>query len=81
MKIVQINSFSNGSTGKIMMSIHKELQKQGYDSYVVWGRGRESQDNHEIYLNDKIRVYFHALMSRLTGKTGFYSKRSTKKQV
>lgn len=79
MKIVQINSFSNGSTGKIMMNIHKELQKQGFDSYVVWGRGRKSENNHEIYLNDKIGVYFHALYARLTGKVGFASKRSTKK--
>lgn len=81
MKIVQINSFSNGSTGKIMMSIHKGLQKEGHDSYVVWGRGRKSNNDHEIYMNDKIGVYFHALMSRLTGKTGFYSKKSTKKLI
>ena len=76
MKIVQINSFSNGSTGKIMMGIHNELVKKGYDSYVVWGRGRKSNNNHEIYMNNKLGVYLHALMSRLTGKTGFYSKKS-----
>ena len=79
MKIVQINSFSNGSTGKIMMSIHKELLNKGHDSYVVWGRGRKSENEHEIFLNDKIGVYRHVLSSRLTGKTGFYSKKSTKK--
>lgn len=64
-----------------MMSIHKELLKQGYDSYVVWGRGRKSSNKNEIYLNDKIGVYFHAFMSRLTGKNGFYSKRSTNKLI
>ena len=79
MKIVQINSFSNGSTGKIMMCIHKELQKSGYDSYVVWGRGRKAENEHEIYLDDKLGVYFHAIYSRLTGKTGFASKRATRK--
>lgn len=81
MKIVQINSFSNGSTGKIMMGIHNELVKKGYDSYVVWGRGRKSNNNHEIYMNNKLGVYLHALMSRLTGKTGFYSKKSTKELI
>ena len=81
MKIVQINSFSNGSTGKIMMSIHKELLKQGHESYVVWGRGRKAENEHEIFMNDKIGVYFHALYSRLTGKTGFASKRATKKLI
>ena len=79
MKIVQINSFSNGSTGKIMMNIHKELLKEGYESYVVWGRGRQAENDNEIYMNDKLGVYFHALYSRLTGKTGFASKRATKK--
>src|SRR5574344_564069 len=78
MKIVQINTFSNGSTGSIMMNIHNELQKNGVDSYVVWGRGRKSNNNHEIYMNDKIGVYFHALYSRITGNVGFASKHSTK---
>ena len=79
MKIVQINSVPNGSTGKIMMSIHNELLNRGYDSYVVWGRGRKSNCNREIYMNDKIGTYFHALYTRLTGKNGFGSKRTTKK--
>lgn len=81
MKIVQINSFSNGSTGKIMMSIHNELLNQGIESYVVWGRGRKSNNKNEIYMNDKIGVYFHALYSRITGKTGFASKRATRKLI
>jgi len=78
LKIVQINTVPNGSTGSIMMSIHKQLTKDGYDSYVVWGRGRKAENDHEIYMNDKLGVYFHVLYSRLTGKTGFASKRATK---
>lgn len=81
MKIVQINSVPNGSTGKIMMGIHKELLNEGFESYVVWGRGRKSKDSNEIYMNDKIGVYFHVIYSRLTGKTGFASKKSTKKLI
>lgn len=79
MKVVQINTFSYKSTGTIMMNIHKELQKNGIESYVVWGRGRESENDHEIYMNDKLGVYFHGLYTRLTDKTGFASKRTTKK--
>ena len=81
MKIVQINSVPNGSTGKIMFSIHNRLKELGYDSYVVWGRGRKSNNKSEIFLNDNIGVKFHALYTRLTGKTGFASKKSTKKLV
>lgn len=79
LKIVQINTVPNGSTGSIMMSIHRQLTKDGYDSYVVWGRGRKAENDHEINMNDKIGVYFHVLYSRLTGKTGFASKKATKK--
>ena len=79
MKIVQINSVPNGSTGSIMMNIHRELLNQGHESYVVWGRGRNAENDHEIYMNDKLGVYLHVLYSRLTGKHGFASKRATRK--
>lgn len=79
MKIVQINTFPNGSTGNIMMEIHRALLENSHDSYVVWGRGRKPKDNHEICINNKFDIYFHALYSRLTGKTGFASKISTKR--
>ncbi len=79
MKIVQINTFSNKSTGTIMMNIHKELIKQGYDSYVVWARGRKPENDHEIFIGDKLGILFHGLFTRLTDKTGFASKRATKK--
>ncbi len=79
MKIVQINTFSYKATGSIMMNIHKKLLDLGHDSYVVWGRGRKSKSEKEIYLNDKFGVYYHGFYTRLTDKTGFASKRSTKK--
>ena len=81
MKVVQINTVPNGSTGSIMMNIHKYLQKNGHDSYVVWGRGRKANDENEIYMNDLIGVYFHAIYSRITGKVGFGSKKATKKLI
>lgn len=79
MKIVQINTVPNGSTGSIMMSIHKSLQEDGIESYVVWGRGRKSNNKYEINMNDKIGVYLHFLYSRIMGKTGFGSRISTRK--
>lgn len=81
MKIVQINTFSNKSTGTIMMSIHDALLNEGIESYVVWGRGRKANNKNEIYMNDKLGVYCHVLYTRITGKTGFLSKRNTKKLI
>lgn len=79
MKIVHINTFHNKATGTIMMNIHKRLLKDGIESYAIWGRGRDSQNNTEIYMDNKIGVYIHGIYTRLTDKTGFASKISTKK--
>ena len=81
MKIVQINTFSNKSTGTIMMNIHKRLLSEGIESYVVWGRGRKAKDDTEIYMNDKMGIYTHVIHTRLTDKTGSYSKKSTRKLI
>ncbi len=81
MKVVQINIFPNLSTGSIMMNIHNYLLKNNVDSYVVWGRGRKENNNNEYYMDDKLGVYYHVLYTRLTDKTGFASKKSTKKLI
>lgn len=40
MKVLQVNSvYCKGSTGKIVADIHTELQKEGIDSVVCYGRG------------------------------------------
>lgn len=79
MKIVQINTFPYKATGHIMMDIHEILTEQGYDSYVCWGRGRQANNDHEIVIADNIGVKFHGIYTRLLDKTGFASRRATKK--
>jgi len=79
MKVVQINTFSNKSTGSIMMNIHSKLKEEKIESYVVWGRGRLPKEENEIFMNDKIGIYYHGLYTRITDKTGFASNHSTKK--
>lgn len=79
MKVVQINTFPYKATGHIMMDLHKILTEQGYDSYVCWGRGRQANNNHEIVITDNIGVKFHGIYTRLMDKTGFASRRATKK--
>jgi hypothetical protein len=61
MKIVQINTFSYKATGAVMMNHHKLMTSQGIDSYVVWGRGRKPENDHEISIHDYFGVLFHAL--------------------
>lgn len=79
MKIVQINTFPNKSTGNIMMNIHKELIEEGHDSYVCWGRGRNAENDHEIAIKDNWGVKLHGVYTRLFDRTGFASSHATKK--
>lgn len=81
MKIVQINHFSYKAAGGIMMNIHRSLLNDGEDSYVVWGRGRNSDNEREYYMNDNFGVKAHALYTRVTDRSGFLSKQSTNRLV
>ena len=55
------------------------LLKNGYDSYVVWGRGRNAENEREIVMKDDIGIKFHGVYTRLTDRTGFASWRATQK--
>ncbi|MFR3995538.1 MAG: glycosyltransferase [Turicibacter sp.] len=81
MKIVQINTFPYKATGTIMMNIHRRLQKEGYESYVVWGRGRTSENQYEIAILDDLGVKIHGVYTRITDKTGFASWKYTRKLI
>ena len=81
MKVIQINAVSNGSTGKIMFDIHKELLKKNIESYVVWFDGRKANGKNELFIHDVIGNIYHKIYSRFIGKQGFASKKSTKKLI
>ena len=79
MKVIQINTFSYKAAGNIMMNLHRALLNKGVDSYVVWGRGRKAQNEHEYYMDDDLGVKIHGAYTRLTDKTGFASVSATRK--
>ena len=79
MRIVHINTFPYKATGTIMLNIHHALEKNGYESYVVWGRGRRPKNRHEISIEDDLGIKLHGLYTRVTDRTGFASKRATKR--
>lgn len=81
MKIVQINTFPHKATGAIMLNIHRLLQEMGYESYVIWGRGREANPPYEYSINDNLGVKVHGLYTRLFDTTGFASWNATKKLI
>lgn len=82
MKVLFINSvYGRGSTGRIVKDLGEALEKQGHSYMVAYGRGEKLADPHCYFIGSKASVYFHAAMSRLTDRAGFYSKAATKKLV
>lgn len=81
MRIIQINTFPYKATGAIMMGIHQLLVRDGDESYVAWGRGRDSQNEHEISMKDDFGVKFHGVYTRITDKTGFASWNATRELI
>lgn len=79
LRYVQLNSFYNGSTGTIMRNLHHELTERGVDSYIFWGRRRNTISDHEQCCASKAGYLSHGAMTRLHDRMGFYSKRDTAK--
>ena len=82
MKVVQINAFyKDGSTGVIVKDLHNLSLKSGIDSYVVFSS--TSCDLDEIVnpyvMGNFVSNKLHALLSRVNGRQGYFSKSSTKK--
>ncbi len=76
-RILSINSTNRGSTGRIMTQITKLAREAGYDAYMAYARGDEPSDEKSIKIGRKVDIYWHGLVTRITGKHGFSSKRAT----
>ena len=64
MRIVQINSYSNGSTGQIANSIHTALLNSNNDSLFAYGSGPEIGTAGNTALNeiaDGAHLHFEVL--------------------
>lgn len=68
MKILQVNCvYNKGSTGKIVYDIHTELQKQGVESVICYGRGAKTTDANVYKTCGELYSKFNNLLSRFTG--------------
>ena len=79
MRVLQINAvYGKFSTGRLTKELHLRLQEQGAQSYVASCNTNGLLDN-----SYRIGSFFdwklHALLSRITGLQGYFSKRVTKK--
>ncbi len=68
MKVLQINCvYRTGSTGKILYDIDAELQKQGIESIVCYGRGVNIYEPHVYKTCGELYSKFNNMLTRFTG--------------
>ena len=70
MKILQINTWYNvGSTGKLVFDLHNNYQDYGFESYVLYGRGKVINDpsHHVIKTSSTFESKANSVLSRFSG--------------
>lgn len=80
MKLLLINTLSNsGSTGRISEDIGKTAIKNGFDSYMGYGRDTNTQSELDtIKIGSKMEFYSHLAYTRFLDRHGFGSTSGTK---
>lgn len=82
MKIAQIDvNYEQGSTGKIVETIHKHLISSKHQSRVYYGRGQKCSEPGIIKISHDLATYLDAGLSRMTGYTGIFSPAATNKLI
>lgn len=82
MKLFQINSTLNwGSTGRIAEEIGQTVMEQGWESYIAYGRYRNSSISNAIQIGDRWNICSHFLQSRLLDNHGLASRKATKNLI
>ena len=82
MKALLINAVCGiRSTGRICTDLAKELETEGYEVKIAYGRETVPQEysKYAVRIGNNIDVYWHALMTRLFDSRGYWSKLATRK--
>ena len=74
--LIDVNC-KHSSTGKIVYDLYTELNKNGHEAAIYYGRGPKIKEKNIFKFGLDLETYFHALMTRITGFTGVFSPIST----
>ena len=61
-----------------MLENHKRYLAEGHESWRMWGRGREAENEYEFKFGTNLGVKIDVLETRMVGRPGFHSKAATK---
>lgn len=80
MKILQINAVNKiKSTGRNISEMNAYLRKAGHTCAVAYSAGPSEKPEFEYRIGSKTDTKLHGLLSRLSGKQGYFSKCATRK--
>jgi len=78
MRVLQINTVNGtGSTGRIVVDLYKALENKGHSCFIAYGRGESPEGINSYKISTSPDTHIHALKTRITDKTGFYSAYAT----
>ena len=80
MKVLQINAVNIvASTGRNVAELSEILVKNGFESIVAYSKGPSETNATGYKIGSNIDTKVHALLSRITGMQGYFSKNATGK--
>jgi glycosyltransferase involved in cell wall biosynthesis len=81
-QLLQINSVVNsGSTGRIAEEIGQLAVKNGWKSYIAYGRNERESQSEAIKIGNERDINWHGVQTRLFDRHGLGSTRATKKFI
>ena len=81
MKVFQINTVLNGSTGKIARGIYEIVKQSGIEGKIAYSRGPEMDNPDYIKIGSKLGVYIHGVLARIFDSSGLHSRFATKQLI
>lgn len=82
MRLLQINiSVNHGSTSRIAEQIGLSALRNGWSSYIAYGRIANPSKSNIVRIGNKLDMWYHALLSLLFDKHGLGSRMATRRLV
>ena len=81
MRVLHINTFGNGSTGRIAADICRTLYENEHEGLVAFSRNNIDNDVPHFQFGSKWSVYMDGVLTRITDRAGFYSSGPTKNLI
>lgn len=81
MRIAQINVVASLSTGRIAVQLCRMAAGAGHKAMICHSRDYAPKDVISYRIGSKLDTYVHLGLSRLTDRTGFFSRHATRKLI